>query len=514
MRLIIALALFILSFANMPAFAQQKGDIVLKTDFNENETSLDWTGTNCYRRVVKDGVYSLRIKKKNGLIHLQIPAEKIRGTKVLVSVRLKTENVRTPGQPWNGVKVMLYVGQPWNEAYVQQTMPAGSYDWTVCSFPALIPEDADSVSLVMGLERVKGKIWFDNAEIKIIEGRSTPVEKSTFEKPVAPINYTTQLRGVMVPTFLNVDGLNTLAGWGANHIRWQLTWEGFPYSYADTASYTDYRTWLDGALNHLDTMLLKCRQLGIKVVIDLHTLPGGRQQGGFAHKIFREKNWQDAFLTIWKDIANRYKNEPAVWGYDLANEPVQGIVPGDLINWQSLAALTAAEVRNIDKEHVIIIEGDPNGVPDAMVALKPIPVEGVVYSFHMYVPESFTHQRVGGRTDSVSYPGKIGRWQWDIATMRKSLQSIVKWQRDNNAQIYVGEFSAIRWAPGESAYYYLRDCISLFEEYGWNWAYHAFREYDGWSVEHNNDIEDHNVMEIPTERKQLLIQSFKKNKQE
>ena len=29
--------------------------------------------------------------------------------------------------------------------------------------------------------------------------------------------------------------------------------------------------------------------------------------------------------------------------------------------------------------------------------------------------------------------------------------------------------------------------ISIFNEYGWHWTYHAFREWAGWSVEHEAD---------------------------
>ena len=46
----------------------------------------------------------------------------------------------------------------------------------------------------------------------------------------------------------------------------------------------------------------------------------------------------------------------------------------------------------------------------------------------------------------------------------------------------MGEFSAITWAEG--AENDLRDCIELFEEYGWDWTYHAFRESNIWSLEH------------------------------
>lgn len=489
--------------------AQQVGDIIIKSDFGERDTPIEWEGAR-YKMVTEDGVSALRIRRKNGTIHTQIPAEKIRGTKVIVKIRAKAEGLSELPQPWNGVKLMLYAKQPWNEMYMQQPLPGEGFDWTDFSFSALIPPDADSISLIMGLEKVKGKVWFDNLEIKVIDTKPS-VQKEVAKQ--SAINNKTNLRGVMVPTFLNDEGLTALKDWGANHIRWQLTWAGFPNSYADTATYADYRLWLDGVLSHLDTMLPKCRANGIKVVIDLHTLPGGRQKGSYTHKLFAEKEWQDAFRTIWKDIAARYKDEPAVWGYDLANEPVEGVTPENLMSWQQLAAVTAADVRAIDKGHVIIIEGAPNGGPEALSVFKPVAVDNVVYSFHMYVPEDFTHQGVGGRKKNISYPGKVSRWDWNIATMRKALQPIVKWQQENNAQIYVGEFSAIRWAPDESAYYYMRDCISLFEEYGWNWAYHAFREYDGWSVEHNNNEDDHNIMDTPTERKQLLIQSFSKNKE-
>ena len=61
----------------------------------------------------------------------------------------------------------------------------------------------------------------------------------------------------------------------------------------------------------------------------------------------------------------------------------------------------------------------------------------------------------------------------DKDALRRVLQPLRDWQRDYAVQIYLGEFSAIRWAPEDSAYRYLRDCIELFEEFGWDWSYHA-----------------------------------------
>lgn len=77
------------------------------------------------------------------------------------------------------------------------------------------------------------------------------------------------------------------------------------------------------------------------------------------------------------------------------------------------------------------------------------------------------------------------------------------------ARIYVGEFSAVRWAPGADRY--LEDCISIFEEYGWDWSYHAFREWSGWSVEHSEDSRVTGRVDGETARKKVLLKYFKRN---
>ena len=70
---------------------------------------------------------------------------------------------------------------------------------------------------------------------------------------------------------------------------------------------------------------------------------------------------------------------------------------------------------------------------------------------------------------------------------------------------------AIRWAPENSAYNYLRDIIDIFEEYGWDWSYHAFREWNGWSVEYTEDKNNNAPAPEPTNREILLRSFFEKN---
>lgn len=77
--------------------------------------------------------------------------------------------------------------------------------------------------------------------------------------------------------------------------------------------------------------------------------------------------------------------------------------------------------------------------------------------------------------------------------------------------IYIGEFSSIRWAPNNSTFNYLRDCIELFEEYNWDWTFHAFREWDGWSVEHSTGYYDPILPTTMTDRELLLRNYFQQN---
>ena len=85
------------------------------------------------------------------------------------------------------------------------------------------------------------------------------------------------------------------------------------------------------------------------------------------------------------------------------------------------------------------------------------------------------------------------------------------YQEKYRVPIYIGEFSSIRWAPNNSTFNYLRDCIELFEEYNWDWNFHAFREWDGWSVEHSTGFYDPILPTTMTDRESLLRDYFQQN---
>ena len=134
-----------------------------------------------------------------------------------------------------------------------------------------------------------------------------------------------------------------------------------------------------------------------------------------------------------------------------------------------------------------------------------------IYTVHCYLPHGYTHQGVHGAKMVGAYPGvKHDGRVWNKEMLRRSLEPVVKFQQQYKVPIYVGEFGAARWAPG--AEQYLADYIDLFEEYGWDWTYHAFRESPVWDVEKAGTNRGDIRPAADTDRRRVLLEGFRRNK--
>ncbi len=436
-----------------------------------------------------------------------IDAGRISGKLITITARVKAEGISEAPNSWNGIKVMLILEAGKGRQHPQIAIPAGTFDWRRFSHTMRIPVGIDKAVLVLGLEEVSGRVWFDDVAIHL--GR--PMRNGKRLEVKFKGHELARLRGVMHgPRFKEADIRELALEWKANQIRWQLNWVPMKAAEEWAADLERFDKWLDGALVECDKALAACEKYGIKVLVDLHTPPGGRVGGGVC-RMFSEKRYQDKLVEVWKKIATRYKGREVVYAYDLLNEAVEGAVSPGLLNWRGLATEAAEAIRAIDPGKPVVFEPSPWGGPDGFDALTPLDIDRVIYSFHMYKPHRFTHQSVYDNKAEFVYPGVIEGLKWDKERLREAMRPAIDFQREFNVQIYVGEFSAIRWAPENSAYRYLRDVIDLFEEYGWDWSYHAFREWDGWSVEHGPDRRNRRPAETPTDRQKLLMRWFEAN---
>jgi hypothetical protein len=511
-----ALPALVLAAGPAPA-GPARGDVVFRADFEGADALRGWEKGDRHVRLVpgfRGSALQIERPAREGAgqrtVRAALPLDKVRGTRLLVEVMARAEDVARPPHAYTGVKCMLHTVAPAGPRWTQQNNLFGTFAWKRIRFVTEVPADATAVWLVLGLEATTGRVWFDDLKVTVVGlRRRTPARRRS--GPIYRGHDLPRLRGAMISPSVTAADLRVLGKrWQANHVRWQLLWGGFPHSPADKGDLAAYDAWLASALHRLDELLPVCRRAGLRVLIDLHTPPGGRNVASEC-RLFHDRRFQAAFLRVWEKIARRYKGKATVWGYDLLNEPVEGVVAEGLLDWHALAERTAKAVRAIDPEHTLIIEPAPWGNPEALDWFEPLDVPGVVYSVHMYLPHKFTHQGVAGSPAGISYPGRVDGRPVGKEQLRQALRPAVAYQRDYNVAIYLGEFSAIRWAPGRSAYNYLRDVIDLFEEQGWDWAYHAFREWDGWSVEHGPDPRDHTPSKTPTDREKLLRSWFAKN---
>jgi hypothetical protein len=437
---------------------------------------------------------------------------------LLMTCNVKADNVSKPRQSWNGIKCMLNFKTPTaNEQWINQGNVFGSFDWKPLHSTINVPMDATKGTLQLGTQDCMGTAWISDVKFTVIRKQPNRPELPANPGPVYKGHELPRLRGVMSPQQFKEDDFATLEKWNANVVRWQIT-RNWGKSGTDQVL-PEYDKWIDAELDDLDKAAESAHRHGIKLVIDLHSPPGGRLDDRTLRMVV-DKKYQDHFVKVWQRIATRYKDNQAIWAYDLINEPVQNqLSPAGVADWLGVQILAAKAIRKIDPTTAISIEVDGWDAPSNFAWLAPVDIPNVIYQVHMYWPGQFTHQGVHNDwgvdkgDPRVEYPGELSGKPFNKETLRKQLEPVRKFQQQCNAHIFVGEFSAIRWAPGAEKY--LADCISIFEEYGWDWTYHAFREWPGWSVEHAEEPADrnHHVLAThTTKRAQVLLDWFAKNK--
>lgn len=312
------------------------------------------------------------------------------------------------------------------------------------------------------------------------------------------------MRGFMSPLReMTEDDFQTLQSWGAKLLRYQMN-EG-PRSVDGRCSQAFrevYLKWLDKKLDHLEQLLVWGEKYGVSIAVDNHSVPGGKYSSEESRKrvgserllaydkIFYEEEFRELFLDAWRLTALRFKDRKGIYGYDLMNEPMQFAEP--TCGLYPLQEKAIRVIREIDPNVAVIIETNVFDAPQRIRDTPFLAYSNLIYSVHMYEPMDFTHQGVLKDRPRCSYPDAAAKpygekvfgskAPWTKEGLRTMLADVRKFQLEHQARIYVGEFSAVSWAEGADKW--LKDVTDIFAEYGWDWTYHAFREWPPWSLEH------------------------------
>jgi endoglucanase len=190
----------------------------------------------------------------------------------------------------------------------------------------------------------------------------------------------------------------------------------------------------------MDRVIKWCKAEGIYVVLDMHAAPGGQTgdniDDGYGYpSLFQDADARALTIKIWKRIAAHYKNETAIMGYDLLNEPIAHYFKKEELNpylEPFLKELTQA-IRTVDKNHIVILGG---AQWDSNMAMFGRPFDSkLVYTFHKYwrPPVQGEIQQYLDFRDKYNVPiycGETGENKDDwIADFRKLLESNnIGWQ--------------------------------------------------------------------------------------
>jgi aryl-phospho-beta-D-glucosidase BglC (GH1 family) len=136
-----------------------------------------------------------------------------------------------------------------------------------------------------------------------------------------------------------------------------------------------------------------------------------------------------AFADLWTKLAGAFKGQPGIYGYDIMNEP-HDMGGGNV--WPTAAQAAVNAIRAVDKNTLIIVEGDGyagsllwNNLNANLNIIDPS--NNLMYEAHCYFdPNGYvqTYSQIGG------YP-----------TMGvDAIQPFLGWLKKNNFRGYVGEY--------------------------------------------------------------------------
>ncbi len=243
--------------------------------------------------------------------------------------------------------------------------------------------------------------------------------------------------------FITEADIRRIAELGFNCVRLPVWWRA-----TDDPGY-------DGGLAYLDRCVEWCAQYGVYVIIDLHGAPGTQANkaviagepadaGLWKKQLFKQKA-----VAWWRMIAERYRDQPAVAGYDLLNEAFSA--PFD--DMVALYAEMYRAIRAVDPRHIIIME-------DGLIGYHRLPIpadrgwSNVVYSFHYYPQDA---------AEAFRAPGRIMP-QFNRAGLSYGVPS------------YVGEFNTILHERGGAETF--RRLVEVFDYYGWPWTFWTWKKID------------------------------------
>ena len=237
----------------------------------------------------------------------------------------------------------------------------------------------------------------------------------------------------------------------------------------------------EGAFEYLDRVIELCAKHQIYTIIDMHALPGSQNQHWHSDNpthvaaFWIYKEFQDRAVHLWEAIAEHYKDQPWVAGYDLINEPAD---PSGEKLFPYYKRLRDA-IRKIDPNHILFLEGDRYATDFSKFTEV---WNNVVYTNHDYAVPGFIF---GG-----DYPGYTHGKYYDKDTLEKDFLGKSEFMFSHHVPLWVGEFGPVYTGnpeKDEMRYQILKDQLAYYHKYKVSWCIWLYKDLGLQAIMHQKD---------------------------
>jgi endoglucanase len=188
-------------------------------------------------------------------------------------------------------------------------------------------------------------------------------------------------------------------------------------------------------MGYIDGIVAAASDRNMSIILDMHNYARYPQAG----KVIGTTGGPtlDNFKDVWSKIALRYKDQTAVWGFDLMNEPHNL----GSTTWFTIAQTGIDAIRMQDQTHVIFIEGDNwskgntwSSVNDNLKNLVD-PNTNLIFQAHQYFDNDQSGQYLASKNqNTVAGAGATTN------TGVGDITPFVDWLNTNNLKGIVGEY--------------------------------------------------------------------------
>lgn len=264
-----------------------------------------------------------------------------------------------------------------------------------------------------------------------------------FREMVGP-DFTDQFWKTFKDNYITREDIAYIKQTGMNSIRLP-----FHYKLFTDEDYMGLKSNQDG-FARVDSVIKWCKAEGLYVILDMHDAPGGQTGDNIDDSygypwLFESETSKQLFSEIWKKIADRYKNEPTVLGYDLLNEPIATYFTNkEEINKLMVPVYKRGieAIRSVDPNHIILLGGAQWNSNFSMFDEKAID-SNMLYTCHRY---------------------------W-CDTLQSNLQDFIDFRNKVNLPLYMGE-------TGENTDEWVGGFRRLMERNNMGWHFWPFKKLE------------------------------------